>query len=154
MNCQFSVWRGQGEGFGTFTRLTSRIFFQRFPGGELQLPGVVGFLSDGNSSRTDTPCFAIPFHQQTGIGETQTDRRNPCEIRPQLLQPKEACMTGGANSSTRTASEGWQFTRPGESPTTQRSGVSRLPSRRPGPSSNKPKMQRGKANHEEHGKPA
>ena len=39
MNCQLPVLRGQGEGFGTFTRLRSRIFFRRFPGGELQLPG-------------------------------------------------------------------------------------------------------------------
>jgi trimeric autotransporter adhesin len=36
MGCQLSAWRGQGEGFGTFTRLRSRIFFRRYPGGEIQ----------------------------------------------------------------------------------------------------------------------
>jgi prepilin-type processing-associated H-X9-DG protein len=30
MNRQFSVWQGQGEGFGEFTRLIFRIFFSRF----------------------------------------------------------------------------------------------------------------------------
>jgi hypothetical protein len=44
MNCQLSVWQGQGEGFGAFTRLRSRIFCRRFPGGELQLLGAVALF--------------------------------------------------------------------------------------------------------------
>jgi hypothetical protein len=55
MNRQFPVWREQGEGFGTSTRLISRIFFWRFFGGQLQLLGMAGLLSDGNARRTDTP---------------------------------------------------------------------------------------------------
>jgi hypothetical protein len=38
MGRQLSTWRGQGERFGTFTRLSSRIFFRRFLGGELHPP--------------------------------------------------------------------------------------------------------------------
>jgi hypothetical protein len=44
MNRQLPVWRGQGEGFGTFTRLLSRIFSRRFLGGEIQLLGAVALF--------------------------------------------------------------------------------------------------------------
>ena len=37
MDCQLSVWQGQGEWFGAFTRLTSAISVGQFPGGEVQL---------------------------------------------------------------------------------------------------------------------
>jgi len=71
MNCQLPVWRGQGEGFGIFARLMSRIFFRRFLGGELQLLGIAGLLCDGNASRTDTAYPVIPFPEPSGIGKAQ-----------------------------------------------------------------------------------
>jgi hypothetical protein len=37
---QLAACRGQGEGFGMFTRLISAIFERRFLGGELQLLGM------------------------------------------------------------------------------------------------------------------
>jgi hypothetical protein len=36
MGRQLSTWRGQGERFGTFTRLSTRIFFWQFLGDKLQ----------------------------------------------------------------------------------------------------------------------
>jgi hypothetical protein len=98
MDCQLQVRRGEGDGIGTFTRLTSSLFFRRFSGGGLQLLGIAGLSPDGNISRTDTTWPAIPFAEQTGIGQAQTGQPNRSQIRPYLFPPEYACMNERTDS--------------------------------------------------------
>ena len=44
MNRQLPVWRTKGEGPEAFARLTSRIFFRRYPGGALRRLGAVALF--------------------------------------------------------------------------------------------------------------
>ncbi len=44
------------------------------------------------------PCPVIPLDEPTGVGGSQADQPNPCEIRPHLFSLEYLCKKEEANS--------------------------------------------------------